>query len=585
MTELESALVEGRSPDVRESRNTLRWSARLGEFVCLAVVVTLLAAVLVRMARETGVTVDEPSHLLSAALYWEGRDTLQPGDMPPLIKIVGGWVPALAGLRLPSRDHKVWETRHEWPISLQMMSELKSGEVERIFFWSRLPFLVFPIGCVALLWWWGRQLASPWAGLAAAAVFAMLPTVLGHGALFKNDLAASFGYLFFWYRAWRYWRSPSTGQAAVWALALLIAVLAKFSMLVLIPVAALILVARRLTGSQRNPRKFAIEAGAVALCVYAGIVLAWQADVTPLTAKDFDQWRAHPAIPRLLTRFVKVAQALPTPPRLWRGAMGLVQSNGEMAPTYLLGQVYQGGHPLYFAIALLVKMPVAALALIGMGLGLFLKDVARRRARLDDLFWAAPGFLYLMLASASSLQLGVRLVLPAVAVLALYAGRLIGPHTPARPMGAVVILLLAWLGVRSYSVFPDYISHFNVLAGGADRGLQYLSDSNVDWGQDLRRFARMVKEQPLGKVRLAYFGTDNVWAYVSDKEVETIAPPWSGIPVNGRHFRPEPGVYAISATLLTGQLFAEEYRDYYREFRKREPFAKAGYSLFLFHIP
>ena len=551
----------------------------------MAVLGALLAAVLVRLAGETGVTVDEPSHLLSAALYWEGRDTLDPGDMPPLIKIVGGWVPALAGLRMPSRDHKVWDTQHEWPISLQMMSGLEAAEIQRIFFWSRLPLLVFPIACVVLLWWWGRQLVSPWAGLAAAVVFAMLPTVLGHGALFKNDLAASFGYLFFWYRAWWYWRAPSAGQAAVWALALLIAVMAKFSMLVLIPIAALIVVARRLIRRDRSARKFAVETATLLLCVYAGIVVAWQADVTPLASKDFDQWRAHPAIPRLLTHFVKVAQIVPTPPRLWRGAMGLVQSNAEMAPTYLLGQVYQGGHPLYFAIALLVKMPVAALALIGIGLGLFVHAAIRGRAHFEDLFWAAPGFLYLMLASASSLQLGVRLVLPAVALLMLFAGRIVGPQTPARPRSAVVLVLLAWLGVRTYTVFPDYISHFNSLAGGADKALQYLSDSNIDWGQDLRRFARMVREEPLGKVRLAYFGTDNVWAYLSDREVETIAPPWSDITVRERHLRPEPGVYAISATLLTGQFFAPEYRDYYQEFRKRQPFAKAGYSILLFRIP
>jgi len=89
----------------------------------------------------------------------------------------------------------------------------------------------------------------------------------------------------------------------------------------------------------------------------------------------------------------------------------------------------------------------------------------------------------------------------------------------------------------------------------------------------------------LGKVRLAYFGTDNVWAYLSDKEIETIAPPWSGVAVQGIHLNPEPGVYAISATLLTGQFFAKEYRDYYQEFRKRRPFAKAGYSIFLYKIP
>jgi hypothetical protein len=54
--------------------------------------------------------------------------------------------------------------------------------------------------------------------------------------------------------------------------------------------------------------------------------------------------------------------------------------------------------------------------------------------------------------------------------------------------------------------------------------------------------------------------------------------------VEGDKLAPEPGYYAISATLLTGQFFSERYRDYFHEFRTRKPIAKAGYSIFVYRI-
>ena len=72
-------------------------AARL-ERACVAVILVGLAAALVAQAWMTGVPIDSPSHVLSSYLYWHGADRLEPRDMPPLIKLAAGWVPALIGL-------------------------------------------------------------------------------------------------------------------------------------------------------------------------------------------------------------------------------------------------------------------------------------------------------------------------------------------------------------------------------------------------------------------------------------------------------------------------------------------------------
>ncbi|MBM3795147.1 MAG: hypothetical protein FJW31_14000 [Acidobacteria bacterium] len=558
----------------------------IAESVCVVLLLLAMGVVLVQLARETGVTVDEPSHVLSAHLYWQGRDTLEPGDMPPLIKIMGGWVPGRLGLRLPPSDHPAWDSNHEWHVSLQMMYSLGREEIRRIFFWTRLPLIAFPLATAALLWWWARQLFSPAGGLLVAAVFALSPNVLGHGALFKNDLAATFGHLAFWYAAWRYWRSPSLTRAAAWGGALLLALLAKFSLLILAPLAGIILLMRASTPGRPSfatSLKSALLAGCI---VYAGVIAAWQGSVGRPSESDLAGWRQNRAVPGWVSLPVSAAASLlPAPPRLWQGAMSLVQSNGETGPVYLFGRLHERGHPLYFAVALAVKLPIAAQIFILSGIAMFLWSLWRQRTELHDLLWAGPGLLYLLLASLSNLQLGVRLVLPALPFFFLFAGQ--WPKLTSRWRAAALapVLLLGWMAWRAAATYPHYLSFFNSWIGGPENGLQVLSDSNIDWGQDIPRLARYVEEQNIPHIRLAYFGTDNPYAYLTDARLETIAPPWNEALAQGERFLPQPGYYAVSATLLTGQYFAPKYRDYYEAFREMKPVAKAGYSIFIYRVP
>jgi hypothetical protein len=45
--------------------------------------------------------------------------------------------------------------------------------------------------------------------------------------------------------------------------------------------------------------------------------------------------------------------------------------------------------------------------------------------------------------------------------------------------------LVCWYVFGVISVHPHYTAYFNELAGGPSNGWRYLSDSNVDIGQDI----------------------------------------------------------------------------------------------------
>ncbi|MGC8794923.1 MAG: hypothetical protein ACP5U2_16200 [Bryobacteraceae bacterium] len=250
----------------------------------------------------------------------------------------------------------------------------------------------------------------------------------------------------------------------------------------------------------------------------------------------------------------------------------------------MLGRQYSRGHPLYFALALAAKMPVALQLLLVMG---FVCVCLRlRRGQLDptDLFWLAPPVLCIFPASLSALQLGVRLVLPALPFGLVLAGCAIKSLLHGRRQ-IVLVLLEAGVAVESLRIFPHGISFFNLWVGGADNGLKYLVDSNLDWGQDLRLLRKRFDQLGIGKLRLSYFGTDNPWSYFTDKKLELIPPPWNDALAGGRRvLELQPGYYAISASLLPGHFFEPQYRLYYRCFLEMKPVAKAGYSIFIHRV-
>src|SRR5258708_17932573 len=165
------------------------------------------AAALTYQTRRLGLTVDETSHFAAAYSYWLGEDALQPADAPPLTRAICGWVPRLLGAPLP-RDTAGWKDRDAYMIGAEILDR-PNIRARRLLFYTRLPFLVFPLLILFLLWHWGRQLFVEPVALYLAACAALEPTILGHGVLINSDVPAAFGALWFAYAAWRYWRTPS----------------------------------------------------------------------------------------------------------------------------------------------------------------------------------------------------------------------------------------------------------------------------------------------------------------------------------------------------------------------------------------
>src|SRR5262249_30716094 len=112
----------------------------------------------------------------------------------------------------------------------------------------------------------------------------------------------------------------------------------------------------------------------------------------------------------------------------------------------------------------------------------------------------------------SNMNIGVRHLLPAFPftfilvsnqIVLLY--RKIAAHG-ATMWGFRVILagLLLWQAASVLRVHPSYLAYFNELAGGPDGGWKYANDSNLDWGQDVKRLAQFAERENLPGIAVAY---------------------------------------------------------------------------------
>jgi len=336
---------------------------------------------------------------------------------------------------------------------------------------ARLPVILVSVGLALLVFFWARRLYGWPAAALALGLYCFEPNLLAHSSVATNDVAMAAATLLFVFAYWRYLQAPSRFRFALTGIALGIGLLAKFSgvlLLAVLPLLALIQgVAARRSGDPGRLSAGRLVAGVVAIVAIAGVVV----------------WAGYGSgVQRIL--WAQGAPRLPAGQYLL-GVLHQVyhQQTGQL--TYVFGRVSTTGWWYYFPVAFAPKTALPLLILLGIAIGL-------RRFNRNEAFLIAPVVVLFAAAMAQRLDYGVRHILPIYPFLIIFAARpATRPWPAARPRRgrAVVGVLAVWVVVEAALYAPQYIPYFNQLARGPAGGSRYLIDSNLDWGQDLKRLA------------------------------------------------------------------------------------------------
>jgi tetratricopeptide (TPR) repeat protein len=147
---------------------------------------------------------------------------------------------------------------------------------------------------------------------------------------------------------------------------------------------------------------------------------------------------------------------------------------------------------------------------------------------------------------------------------------------------AVGVLLLVHVA-SSLLAFPNYIAYGNELWGGPSQTHKYLTDSNSDWGQQLKSVKQYLDQRAVKECWFLYFAegvAEPSYYGIPCKPLPTINTLWLNKPIEVPNSIDGPVL--ISASNLSGVEFGPGPLDPYGQFKLLKPTAIIDRGVFVF---
>ena len=584
---------------------------------------------------------DELAHIPAGYSYLTQKDYRLNPEHPPLAKDLAALPLLFLNLNFPT-GAKAWseDINGQWDMGRIFLYE-SGNNPDEILFWSRLPMMLLALFFGWLIFSLSRKIYGDKVGLLTLLFYSFSPTFIAHSRYVTTDLAAAFGFFIGISALVYYLESQNFRRLLICGAVLGTAFLLKFSLALLGPLYIIIGLLwaflsqldylRSASGNlARFKRVFAeglkILSRLIVIFVIAGLVIAivyqyhvWNYPVMrQVSDSEFllGSFGFRPAVD--LTLFMASRPVLRPVAEYMLGLLMVVQRAGGGNTTYFLGEIYNMGWWYYFPVAYLLKEPLAFLLLIVISVFVAMRSVLQSQEKslgtalewMRDNFFLTSSFIFIAVywlqSIKSPLNIGVRHVLPTFPFIYLLVSREItrwlrsySLHEPrslwekilaiyeryikSLPRYFTVSILVLWLVLSVALAFPHYLSYYNELAGGSAQGYRYITDSNYDWGQDLKRLRDFVEKNKIEKIAVDYFGGGSLPYYLGDKLVYWQSSKGRPTVQNG-----DPEWFAVSATFLQSARavpikgFTKNPEDSYLWLEGLAPYARAGRSIFIY---
>jgi hypothetical protein len=593
--------------------------------VIAVVMLSLMTALMFTSAWDDTPNSDDNVALISGYSYLRKQEYRLEPQNPPLIKDLGALPLLFMNLREPW-DQPGWGDNND-PDDLGKALLYRLGnDPDAILRAARAPMIVFAAAFGGLLFWWTLKHFGDGVALLTLFLYAFSPTFLAHGRFIATDVGATAGFFVAVVAYLHYLKHPGRRGVLLAALAMGFAFLTKFSTVALIPIVLFLgvmwVVATRIPVRRSALRLRGVTSGLAVtfrppgpdffralgrvLAQTAGIILLAHVVIYPLylhhiwnydparqvmearihrdlygmggTAKDIVIWASDKSVLRPWAEY-------------FLGLLVALKASNWGQPIFFWGQIHPTGLRVYFPFVYLVKEPLT-LHLLTLAAVVFTLCQHRKSRGGRRPFWRAwlaehfTEFAFLVVIAVywtalirSNMNIGVRHLLPAFPFMFVLISRQIVSlyrrltQLPAQwRFRAALGALLLWQAVSVLRVHPSYLAYFNELAGGPDGGWRYVNDSNLDWGQDVKRLAQFVEERGIERIHFDYFGPADASYYLQDKFQGSLGCK-----------PPQKGWAAISAMVYPGAPW-QPHCDYRHWLPIDQAVAKIGHSIFIFRV-
>jgi hypothetical protein len=120
---------------------------------------------------------------------------------------------------------------------------------------------------------------------------------------------------------------------------------------------------------------------------------------------------------------------------------------------------------------------------------------------------------YWIVSIESKLNLGVRHLFPVVSLTYILIASILVPLLTKWHKQEILIIFGVIYVIEALIAYPKWLSHFNPLYMRYEYKHDIFVDSNLDWGQDLKRLKEWVDQNDIQKIHIEYFGAHDIWDY------------------------------------------------------------------------
>ncbi len=555
---------------------------RLYKYIVISLLLVHFILAVTSMIQKSS-TSDELLHVVAGYSYLTERDFRYNPEHPPLVKEIAAF--PLLFLDLNLEKGNAWNNAYEWIAGKEFF--FKDNEnADLILFLGRLMMILISCLLAYFIFKFASELYGNKAGVFALFLYIFSVNILAHARIVQTDLPAALIILMGIYFFRKLLMNPNLKNVLINGLIFGIALSIKFTTIYLlifyIVLFITFIVIKRYTKKERNEIYEIFTKNSIKRFIKYSIIIL----VIPLIILfivygfNFDLYNnqlkkeivEHAVGDNFIGKVsYGVVKFVPVPSYYLQGLKQVVKQSKTGYRAYIMGQYKKGGWWYYFPIAFLIKTPIAMLLLIILAL-IFLKKL--KKNWMDELFLIIPALLYFLFFIPSQLNIGLRHILPVYVFLFIFVSKIIN-HKKFL-IKFLIIILSIWYLISSLIIFPNYLAYFNEIVT-PDYGHNFLIDSNLDWGQDLKGLKKYLdKNEIKDKIYLSYWGPD-------DPDYRNINYEFYRRIMDDNEVCQEvKGYIAVSVNHLVGM---KEYESYCFDWLdKYEPITKIGYSIWVYKI-
>jgi hypothetical protein len=530
-------------------------------------------------------TFDEVAHIPAGYSYLTQNDMRLNAEHPPLMKDISALPLLFLNLNFPT-NIPAWSEKisdRQWDMG-KIFLYRAGNDADKIIRFARLPMILLAVLFGAVLFYWVRKNYGGKTGLLTLFLFTMSPTILAHSRYVTTDVAAAFGFFVAITSFLAFLKNQSWRNIFIAGALLGVALLFKFSTVIL---ALIFLVLAALWWVLNRGKIFPlfgkiIIIGLIALTlvyiVYIFHVWNYPSD---LQIKDMSDTLSSDLGRKTIPAFIWMIETgflKPLAEYLF-GVISVVQRAGGGNAAHFMGTVYSETTPWYFPTLYLFKESLVFHVLTIIAIFLAIKNISRPREWMKNNFAVVASLFFIAFYAFQSitgnLNIGHRHIMPILPFAYFLVALAISKFNKSIFTGVLLVIMFT----STLVTYPYYLSYYNILVGGTANGYKIATDSNYDWGQDMKRLRNWMDKNGVQKIDLHYFGGGDGKYYFGDRYEDW----WSskGQPPAGSWF-------AISANAREGSMatpvrgFTIKPEDTYSWLKGKEPVARAGSSIFIY---